>query len=230
MAGLAYGALGRLRRVGLRNLALAFPEKADRERERILREEYRNLGYLLAEFCLMRGFTFERSHPSAPEAYAAVPLFAKGRSRRWGYTIGGRWNGRTFTAFEYRFTRGGNSRHTESFSVMQWDGDDVALPRFWCTPEGFWDRLAQRFGRQDFDFPEDPAFSDAYQLQGDDEAAVRGSFTAEVRRHLLANPRQHVAGAGHALFWWRPGRLPKPDDLDALLAEGDGVRRVFLER
>ena len=182
------------------------------------------------EFCLMRGFTFERSHPSAPEAYAAVPLFAKGRSRRWGYTIGGRWNGRTFTAFEYRFTRGGNSRHTESFSVMQWDGDDVALPRFWCTPEGFWDRLAQRFGRQDFDFPEDPAFSDAYQLQGDDEAAVRGSFTAEVRRHLLANPRQHVAGAGHALFWWRPGRLPKPDDLDALFAEGDGVRRLFLER
>jgi len=183
------------------------------------------------EFCLMRGFTFERSHPSAPEAYAAVPLFAKGRSRRWGYTIGGRWNGRTFTAFEYRFTRGGgNSRHTESFSVMQWDGDDVALPRFCCTPEGFWDRLAQRFGRQDFDFPEDPAFSDAYQLQGDDEAAVRGSFTAEVRRHLLANPRQHVAGAGHALFWWRPGRLPKPDDLDALFAEGDGVRRLFLER
>ena len=113
---------------------------------------------------------------------------------------------------------------------MQWDGDDVALPRFCCTPEGFWDRLAQRFGRQDFDFPEDPAFSDAYQLQGDDEAAVRAAFTAEVRRHLLANPRQHVAGAGRALFWWRPGRLPKPDDLDALFAEGDGVRRLFLER
>ena len=61
VAGLAYGALGRLRRVGLRNLALAFPEKADRERERILREEYRNLGYLLAEFCLMRGYTAARA-------------------------------------------------------------------------------------------------------------------------------------------------------------------------
>ena len=79
------------------------------------------------EFCLMRGFTFERSHPSSPEAYAAVPLFAKGRSRRWGYAISGRWNGRAFTAFEYRYaTGGGKSSHTERFSVMQWDGDDVA--------------------------------------------------------------------------------------------------------
>jgi len=171
----------------------------------------------------------------------AIPLFLYLEKRRReayeefclmrGFTIGGRWNGRAFTAFEYRYTTGGGkSSHTESFSVMQWDGDDVALPRFCCTPEGFWDRLAQRFGRQDFDFPEDPAFSDAYQLQGDDEAAVRGAFTAEVRRHLLANPRQHVAGAGHELFWWRPGRLPKPDDLDALFAEADGIRRLFLER
>jgi len=192
--------------------------------ERRRREAYK-------EFCMMRGFTFERSRHSSPQPYAAVPLFAKGQSRRWGYTIGGRWNGRAFTAFEYRYsTGGGKNRHTETVSVMQWDGDDVALPRFCCTPEGFWDRLAQRFGRQDFDFPEDPAFSDAYQLQGDDEAAVRAAFTAEVRRHLVANPRQHVAGARQALFWWRPGRLPKPDDLDALFAEGDGVRRLFLER
>jgi KDO2-lipid IV(A) lauroyltransferase len=57
IGGLAYGALGRLRRVGLRNLELAFPEKSTAEREKILREEYRNLGWLLAEFCLMPGYT-----------------------------------------------------------------------------------------------------------------------------------------------------------------------------
>ena len=60
-AALAYGALGRLRRVGLRNLELAFPEMSDGERERILREVYRNLGWLLAEFCLMPGYTAERA-------------------------------------------------------------------------------------------------------------------------------------------------------------------------
>jgi Lauroyl/myristoyl acyltransferase len=59
IGGLAYWALGRLRKVGLRNLELAFPDKSAAERERILREEYRNLGWLLAEFCLMPGYTAE---------------------------------------------------------------------------------------------------------------------------------------------------------------------------
>ena len=39
------------RRVGLINLALAFPEKSEEERHAILRESLRNLGRLVAEFC-----------------------------------------------------------------------------------------------------------------------------------------------------------------------------------
>jgi Kdo2-lipid IVA lauroyltransferase/acyltransferase len=54
---IAYRLLGRLRSVGLRNLELAFPEMPMAEREAILRSEYRNLGFLLAEFCKMPGYT-----------------------------------------------------------------------------------------------------------------------------------------------------------------------------
>ncbi len=54
-----YAALGRLRGVGARNLQLAFPEKTEAEREQILRREYRNLGWLLAEFCQMPKYTAE---------------------------------------------------------------------------------------------------------------------------------------------------------------------------
>lgn len=61
LAWLAFVVLGRLRSVGRRNLALAFPEKSDGDRERILRQEYRNLGYLMAEFCQMSGYTAERA-------------------------------------------------------------------------------------------------------------------------------------------------------------------------
>jgi KDO2-lipid IV(A) lauroyltransferase len=57
IATLAYASLGRLRRVGLRNLELAFPAMPASEREHILRTEYRNLGWLLAEFCKMSGYT-----------------------------------------------------------------------------------------------------------------------------------------------------------------------------
>jgi len=57
ISAVAFRALGRLRRVGLRNLELAFPGITAGERETILRSEYRNLGFLLAEFCKMPGYT-----------------------------------------------------------------------------------------------------------------------------------------------------------------------------
>ena len=57
IGAVAFRALGRLRRVGLRNLELAFPGITARQREAILRSEYRNLGLLLAEFCKMQGYT-----------------------------------------------------------------------------------------------------------------------------------------------------------------------------
>jgi KDO2-lipid IV(A) lauroyltransferase len=57
IAGVAYHLLGRLRRVGERNLELAFPHLPPAERTHILRLEYRNLGWLLAEFCQMSTYT-----------------------------------------------------------------------------------------------------------------------------------------------------------------------------
>jgi KDO2-lipid IV(A) lauroyltransferase len=57
ISAIAFRGLGRLRRVGLRNLELAFPEMPTAEREAILRSEYRNLGLLLAEFCKMPDYT-----------------------------------------------------------------------------------------------------------------------------------------------------------------------------
>ena len=59
---LAYAATPRLRRVGLRNLELAFPEKPEAERETILRGMYRQLGWQLAEFCHMPGYSLERAN------------------------------------------------------------------------------------------------------------------------------------------------------------------------
>jgi KDO2-lipid IV(A) lauroyltransferase len=49
----------RLRRVGLRNLALAFPEKSKSERARILRGEFTSLGRQLAEVCHFPKYTLE---------------------------------------------------------------------------------------------------------------------------------------------------------------------------
>ncbi|MHB1674073.1 MAG: lysophospholipid acyltransferase family protein [Acidobacteriaceae bacterium] len=58
---LAYAATPRLRQVGLRNLALAFPDRPAVERKQILHAMYRQLGWQLAEFCHMPGYTLERA-------------------------------------------------------------------------------------------------------------------------------------------------------------------------
>src|SRR5580704_15678057 len=59
VGAVAFTILGRLRKVGLTNLELAFPERSAAERQQILRKLYRNLGWLLAEFCQMPRYTPE---------------------------------------------------------------------------------------------------------------------------------------------------------------------------
>jgi KDO2-lipid IV(A) lauroyltransferase len=49
----------RLRRVGMRNLAMAFPEKSEAERARILRGVFTSLGRQLAEVCQFPKYTAE---------------------------------------------------------------------------------------------------------------------------------------------------------------------------
>jgi KDO2-lipid IV(A) lauroyltransferase len=56
---IALVAVPRLRRTGHRNLELAFPQKTAAERQLILSRLYRNLGWLLAEFCQMPHYTPE---------------------------------------------------------------------------------------------------------------------------------------------------------------------------
>ncbi len=85
IGGLAYRGLGRLRGVGQRNLQLAFPEMRTEERERILREVYRNLGWLLAEFCLMPGYTAERA--SKFIRYEGLENYLKARERGKGVLV-----------------------------------------------------------------------------------------------------------------------------------------------
>jgi KDO2-lipid IV(A) lauroyltransferase len=58
---LVFRLLSRLRKTGLRNLEMAFPEKPLPEREQILRGVYRSLGWQLAEFCKMSGYTPEQA-------------------------------------------------------------------------------------------------------------------------------------------------------------------------
>ncbi len=81
----AFYGLGRLRRVGLRNLELAFPEMGEAERRKTLREVYRKLGYLLAEFCKMPGYTAE--YASGFIRYEGLDNYLAARDRGKGVLV-----------------------------------------------------------------------------------------------------------------------------------------------
>jgi KDO2-lipid IV(A) lauroyltransferase len=59
IAWVVYLLFGRLRRVGMRNLQIAFPEKSSSERRSLLRGMTVSLGRLLAEFCLFPRYSRE---------------------------------------------------------------------------------------------------------------------------------------------------------------------------
>jgi len=73
---------GRLRRVGERNLQLAFPETPEKRRRAELRGVYRHLGWQLVEFCRMTRYTAENTRDwiriDGHENYLAAKARGKG--------------------------------------------------------------------------------------------------------------------------------------------------------
>jgi KDO2-lipid IV(A) lauroyltransferase len=85
VGALAYRLLARLRGVGETNLRLAFPDMPAEEREKILRMEYRNLGWQLAEFCQMRRYTPENTRDFI--RYDGLENYLAARDRGQGVLI-----------------------------------------------------------------------------------------------------------------------------------------------
>ena len=88
-----YWAHGRLRRVGVRNLELAFPELSTKRRRAELRGVYLHLGWQLVEFCRMPRYTAENTrgwlrtegleHFLAAEARGKGVLIVTGHLGAW---------------------------------------------------------------------------------------------------------------------------------------------------
>lgn len=81
----AFWLIPRLRRVGLTNLNLAFPDKTSQQKETILRKMYRNLGWQLAEFCQMSHYTLQQA--SQFIRYAGLENYLAVRDRGKGVLV-----------------------------------------------------------------------------------------------------------------------------------------------
>ncbi len=81
----AFRVLSHLRRTGLRNLELAYPEMPAAERLAILREEFRSLGWQMAEFCQMASYT--RRSAAALVRYEGLENYLAALSRGNGVLV-----------------------------------------------------------------------------------------------------------------------------------------------
>lgn len=82
LALLIYAAHSRLRRVGMRNLDLAFPARSRKEKKRIVRGVFISLGRQLGEFCLFPRYTKENFTRAA--VYEGFQNFADAQARGKG--------------------------------------------------------------------------------------------------------------------------------------------------
>ncbi len=117
---LAWRLLGRLRRVGMRNLEMAYPEMKEEARAERLRLLYRNLGWHLAEFCKMQGYTresvFEGQHPLV--RYEGLENYLRARERGKGVLVVtghlGAWELSSFAHSLYGFSMCMVIRHLDN--------------------------------------------------------------------------------------------------------------------
>jgi Kdo2-lipid IVA lauroyltransferase/acyltransferase len=106
LAQVVYLLHSRLRKVGMRNLAMAFPEKSEAERARILRGEFTSLGRQLAEVCQLPSYTLENvekvvvydgfEHYEQAKARGKGVLFLTGHFGAWelsafSHALHGHW-------------------------------------------------------------------------------------------------------------------------------------------
>ena len=85
LARLVYLLHGKLRRVGMRNLEIGFPDKTKKERVAILRGVFTGLGRQLAEFCLFPRYT--REELPAIAIHEGFENFENARARGKGVLI-----------------------------------------------------------------------------------------------------------------------------------------------
>lgn len=85
IGALAFRLLSRLRRVGLVNLQLAYPRWTEERRTLLLRRVYRNLGYQLAEFCLMQHYQANAARTFIE--YDGLERYLAARSRGQGVLV-----------------------------------------------------------------------------------------------------------------------------------------------
>jgi MFS superfamily sulfate permease-like transporter len=92
----------------------------------------------------------------------------------------------------------------------------MKFPDFALEPEGLWTKLSELGGSQDIDFGNHPEFSKKYFLRGENEAAIREFFSADILNFLENREQIHIESHRGKLLFYKQRELLGVDDIPFL--------------
>ena len=161
-------------------------------------------------------------------AVLGFPLFSRGGSSVRNLMFG-HIDAVTLQIFGYVYSTGsGKNRTTYRQTVAVFTSETLQLPSFELSPEHFLHRIGGAFGYQDIDFDTHPKFSKDYLLRGEDEAAVRERFDADLLAFFESGAKLHVEGRPGGLLVYRSKRRESPGNIEAFAEQAIDVFSQFV--
>lgn len=155
-------------------------------------------------------------------------LFNSGQGKRITNFMYGEASGTKAAVFDYAYTTGsGKNRQTHYQSVVYLEPANLNLPYFSLRPEGFFTKILTAFGYQDIDFGQRPEFSRQYILRGQDEPAIRRTFTDGLLSFFESYPGTSTDGGGNQLFVYRGGYRFQPQEIQSQVGLGLNVANLL---
>lgn len=167
------------------------------------------------------GLVFEETNEGLRSRFGHFKLFNSGHSKKLYNVIAGDSGEVKISIFDYRYTTGGGKhQHTHIQTVAALQSSELSpCPSFRMRPENFMDRIGSAIGFQDIDFDDHKAFSDMFVLQGENEEAIREFFTIGLLNYFAAHKGICVESSSGAMFFYRPGKRVKPEEMKDLLSQ-----------
>ncbi len=164
------------------------------------------------------------------ERFAGFKLFSQGRARKMKNVVQGDSGEVKIAIFDYQFTTGrGKQQRTQNQSVVSLQSHEIQCPDFTMRPENMLDKIGSAIGLQDIDFDTHPIFSKMFVLKSSNETAIREYFNAALLEFFETKKGISVEAATGALFFYRPGKKIKPDEVKDYLAQAYEVYGAMVD-
>ncbi|NQU26086.1 MAG: hypothetical protein HQ567_32775 [Candidatus Nealsonbacteria bacterium] len=167
------------------------------------------------------------------ERFGHLRLLSVGLPGQFTNVVRGRTDDTEITIADFLYEVPRNERlNTYQQTVCILRSPQLQGPRCLVRPES---RLGDLFGdlfcRQDIDFDDDPEFSAGYQLQGDDEEAVRAAFDAPTRAWFVQRNRKRFCfeADGDTLLF-HTGRRISPRQTQQLMQQALEILKLLGKR